>query len=159
MTPLAAQQPLKNGETYWWRSEDTYEFEDDGTWVFHFYREITPPQASCNVRGEILVRHEETYYLVRRYEIKGLTGEFYERKDIMVTFDQTIEDSCKENGCYIIFTMSISCDQPNAMLHLHTGFQERYTRLEIPENLLLLLIPILSILSKRLNLKSQSRSV
>ena len=159
--PKGDQQPLDSSKTYWWKSNKTYEFQDDddGIWVFHFYGEITPPQASCNVTGEIMVGHGETYYSVGGYEIINLNDVFYERKDIEVTFDQTIQQFCQETDCHIIFTMSIKCNQQYAELHLHTGFKKRYTRLEIPENLLLLLIPILLILSKRLNLKSQSRSV
>ena len=70
--PIMPLQLLSSSKKYWWESDKTYKFEDadDGIWVFHFYGNITPPQASCNVAGEIMVGHGETYYLVGGYDIK-----------------------------------------------------------------------------------------
>jgi cellulose synthase/poly-beta-1,6-N-acetylglucosamine synthase-like glycosyltransferase len=154
--PISNQQNLENGKTYWWKSEETYQFQDtdDGIWVFYFYGDITPQGATCSVSGEIIVQDSGTYS-VGTYNIVDLSGEFEKTEYISVVFNGTIENSC-QGGCNIIFTMEIKCDTENAILHLHTGWQNRYTRLEIPENLflLLLLIPIFLYLSKRLKLRS-----
>jgi cellulose synthase/poly-beta-1,6-N-acetylglucosamine synthase-like glycosyltransferase len=156
-SPPPAQQPLDNGKTYWWKSEETYQFQDtdDGIWVFYFYGDITPQGATCSVSGEIIVQDDGTYS-VGTYNIVGLSGKFEKTEPISVVFNGDIQNSCKDNGCNIIFTMSVSCDRKETTLHLYTGWQERYTRLEIPENLflLLLLIPIFLSLSKRLKLRS-----
>jgi cellulose synthase/poly-beta-1,6-N-acetylglucosamine synthase-like glycosyltransferase len=156
-SPPPAQQPLDNGKTYWWKSEETYQFQDtdDGIWVFYFYGDITPQGATCSVSGEIIVQDDGTYS-VGTYNIVGLSGKFEKTEPILVVFNGDIQNSCKDNGCNIIFTMSVSCDRKETTLHLYTGWQERYTRLEIPENLflLLLLIPIFLSLSKRLKLRS-----